>query len=134
VNLMESEGNGKLRIAVPTMHPGGLQAAGSGHFGHADCFTVVDVEGSEIVNVEVVTNPPHVQGGCMAPVNLLKQNGVQVIVVGGIGMRPLMGFQQVGISVYSGYGDVATIVKELVAGNLSSTGENDVCGHSRTAH
>jgi predicted Fe-Mo cluster-binding NifX family protein len=36
----------------------------------------------------------------MVPVNLLAQHKVNALVVGGIGMRPLMGFRQVGINVY----------------------------------
>ena len=36
----------------------------------------------------------------MVPVQKLAQEGVNAIVVGGIGMRPLMGFQQAGIAVY----------------------------------
>ena len=36
----------------------------------------------------------------MTPVNLLKDNGVDVLIAGGMGMRPLSGFQQVGIDVH----------------------------------
>lgn len=42
----------------------------------------------------------HVQGVCMVPVQLLASKNVQKLIVGGIGMRPLMGFNQVEIVVY----------------------------------
>ena len=57
-------------VAVPSMHPGGLDAARSGHFGHCDVFTLIHVENGEISDISVVQNPPHQQGGCQAPVNL----------------------------------------------------------------
>jgi len=44
----------------------------------------------------------------MAPVNHLAQNGVKVLIAGGMGMRPLMGFNQVGINVLYG-GGVQTV-------------------------
>jgi len=55
----------------------------------------------------------------MAPVNHLAQNGVQVLIAGGMGMRPLMGFNQVGITVL--YGGNAQTVGEAVDGLLSGT-------------
>ena len=58
-------------IAVPSMNPGGLESARSGHFGHCDVFTLVHVENGEIQEISLLENPPHVQGGCFAPVNIL---------------------------------------------------------------
>ena len=88
------------RIAVPSNGAGGLDGTRAGHFGHCDVFTFIDVENGEIKNVSVLQNEEHVQGGCMVPVNLLADNKVNALVVGGIGMRPLMGFKHVGIDVY----------------------------------
>jgi len=89
-------------VAIPSMFPGGLDSARSGHFGHCDVFTLVHTENGEIRDVTVLHNAPHVQGGCQAPVNLLHTSGANAIIVGGIGMRPLMGFRQMGIEVYYG--------------------------------
>lgn len=125
-------GNKKLRIAVPSMGDGGLDDILSGHFGHCGVFTLVDVDGKKITGVTKLQNIPHHEGGCMAPVNLLKENGVDLIIVGGIGMRPLMGFAQVGIEVYSGgAGTVEFVVNEFIAGRLMPAGDDVVCGHSR---
>jgi predicted Fe-Mo cluster-binding NifX family protein len=121
-----------MRIAVPSMLPGGLKSQSSGHFGHCDVFTLVDIENGSIEDTKVIANAPHVQGGCMTPVNLLGEHGVQAILVGGIGMRPLIGFKQVGIDVYAGAtGTVEFAVNEFINGNLQLAGEKDVCGHSR---
>ena len=119
------------RVAVPSMHPGGLHALSSGHFGHCDFFTIVDVEGSKMKEVGAVRNE-HVDGSCMSPVNLLKSHGVQAVLVSGIGIRPLTFFRQSGIEVYAGaVGTVEFAVSEFINGNLKRASEADVCGHSR---
>ena len=61
------------RIAIPSMETGGLDGQRSGHFGHCDVFTLVDVADGEIKKVTTVPNQEHVQGGCMVPVNLLAE-------------------------------------------------------------
>ncbi|OIN97062.1 MAG: dinitrogenase iron-molybdenum cofactor biosynthesis protein [Deltaproteobacteria bacterium CG1_02_45_11] len=118
------------RIAVPSMGEGGLNGQRSGHFGHCDVFTFVDVEAGEIKSVSTVPNQSHVQGGCMVPVNLLAGYNVKALIVGGIGMRPLMGFEQVGIDVYydGERPDIRPVVEDLIAGNLPRIAENQVCG------
>ena len=37
-----------MKVAIPTLGKGGLDCERSGHFGHCDCFTVVDVENGEV--------------------------------------------------------------------------------------
>ncbi len=117
-------------VAVPSMNPGGLEAMRAGHFGHCDLFTLIQLEDGAIKDVSVVENPPHVQGGCFAPVNILHQSGAHALIVGGIGMRPLMGFQQVGIEVYYGpEGEtVESVVNELLSGKLQLIAQHQVCG------
>ena len=117
-------------VAIPSMHPGGLDSMRSGHFGHCEVFTLVHLEDGTIQDVSVVDNPPHQQGGCQAPVNLLHSSGADAIIVGGIGMRPLMGFRQMGIEVYFGpEGEtVGTVVDHLLQGRLQLIGEDQVCG------
>lgn len=92
--------NGGTRIAFPTMGRGGIDAERSGHFGHSDNFTVIEVVDGEVSTVEVIDNPPHAEGGCLAPVGVLASAGVDALVVAGMGMRPLAGFAQAGIRVY----------------------------------
>jgi predicted Fe-Mo cluster-binding NifX family protein len=93
-------------------------------------FTLVDVEEGEIKAVTTVPNQSHVQGGCMVPVNLLAQQQVNALIVGGIGMRPLMGFKQVGIDVYydATRPEIRPVVEDLIAGRLPAIGEDQVCG------
>ena len=119
-------------IAVPSMFPGGLEASRSGHFGHCEMFTLVEVEDGKILDVKTVQNLPHQQGGCQAPVNLLHQNGADALIVGGIGMRPLMGFRQVGIDVYFGpVGEtVQAAIDYLIQGYFKPIDDTQTCGGS----
>jgi predicted Fe-Mo cluster-binding NifX family protein len=118
------------RIAVPSNGLGGIEGTRAGHFGHCDVFTLVDVENSEIKDVSILQNQEHVQGGCMVPVNLLSENRVNALIVGGIGMRPLMGFKQVDIQVFHDdqRTEIEPVVKDLIAGNLNEIRSDQVCG------
>ena len=118
------------RIAIPSMDKGGLDGQRSGHFGHCDVFTLVDVEEGKIKDITTVSNQSHVQGGCMVPVNLLAENNVNALIVGGIGMRPLMGFKQAGIDVYhdAERPGIRPVVEDLIAGKLPMISDDQVCG------
>jgi len=118
------------RIAIPSVDQGGLDGQRSGHFGHCDVFTLVDVENGAVKSVTTVSNQEHVQGGCMVPVNLLAGHNVNALIVGGIGMRPLMGFRQAGIDVYhdAARPEIRPVVEDLIAGRLPMISEDQVCG------
>jgi predicted Fe-Mo cluster-binding NifX family protein len=119
-----------MKIAIPSEAPGGLDAPVSQHFGHCPVFTMVILDNGQVENVEVVPNVPHQQGGCMAPVNALKDAGAQALVAGGMGMRPLSGFQSVGIDVYFNEGapTVADAVRLISEGKARIFGPAQTCG------
>jgi predicted Fe-Mo cluster-binding NifX family protein len=120
----------RTRIAIPSESPGGLDSRRSGHFGRCECFTIVEVVDGKIGEVEVLHNAPHTEGGCMAPVLVLAEHTVDVIVVDGIGGRPLMGFNQVGIAVHAGVGaDVESAVSAYINGDLPVVGLEGACQH-----
>lgn len=117
-------------IAVPSSAPGGLQSPLDAHFGHCDLYTLVSVENSKISRIEVVPNVAHQQGGCLAPVQYLADKGVKKLIAGGMGLRPLMGFSQVGIEVYFG-GSLQTVedaVNGLIGGKLQQFSQQQTCG------
>jgi len=117
-------------IAIPSETPGGLDAGLGAHFGHCDMYTLVSVEDGNIGDVSVIPNVPHQQGGCMAPVQYLAAKGVQRLIAGGMGFRPLMGFNQVGIEVYYGAGarTVGEAVQAAIAGKLVQFRQEHTCG------
>ncbi|HMF31845.1 MAG TPA: NifB/NifX family molybdenum-iron cluster-binding protein [Candidatus Lokiarchaeia archaeon] len=108
-----------VKIAFPTDGDQGLVENLSLHFGHAQTYTVVtwDSDGEAVTAVDIIQNYGHEEGGCMSSVMLLKNSGADAVVLGGIGMRPLMGFRQVGVTPYSGF---AGTVKENLDAYLES--------------
>jgi predicted Fe-Mo cluster-binding NifX family protein len=117
-------------IAVPSSNPGGAEAQLGAHFGHCDLYTLIQVEDNAVKAVEVIPNVPHQQGGCMAPVQYLAGKGVKILIAGGMGLRPLMGFNQVGIDVFHG-GEATTVgeaVDAMLAGNLRQFSQEHTCG------
>lgn len=118
-------------IAIPTSQPGGLDAALGAHFGHCDLYTLVTLaDDGAIQKVDVIPNVPHQQGGCMAPVNYLAESGAHALIAGGMGLRPLMGFNQVGIQVYFGgaYPSVGAAVEAFIQGQLPEFQQQHTCG------
>ncbi len=120
----------KTIIAIPSSNPGGMEAPLGAHFGHCDLYTLITVENGETTHVEVVPNVPHQQGGCMAPVQYLASKGANALIAGGMGLRPLMGFNQVGIKVYFG-GQAPTVGaagEGYLQGSLPEFRQEHTCG------
>ena len=118
-----------MLVAVPSNSPGGLEARISDHFGHCDVFTLVQVEERQVGSVTILPNDAHESGQCMGPVMLLKEQGAEALIAGGMGMRPLSGFQQVGIAVYfkAGAETVRDAIELLVAGECRQFASEQTC-------
>ena len=117
-------------IALPSTHPGGLEAKPSDHFGQCDAYTLVTLKDTDIVEVRVMPIPAHEHGDCLGPVNFLANSGVRILIAGGMGRRPLAGFSEAGIIVLHDGG--ATTVREaldaLLTGRLHRFGNEHMCG------
>ena len=128
----------QTRIAIPSNLPGGLEAGVGAHFGHCDLYTVVDLEDQQITQVGTLPTVPHAQGGCLAAVDHLAGNGVTILIAGGLGKRPLLGFNQAGIEVYRGTGapTVGAAVQALLQGGLERFTLDFTCGgrHDHADH
>jgi predicted Fe-Mo cluster-binding NifX family protein len=120
----------RMILAVPSLGDGGLQAERSGHFGHCDCFTLVDITDGAIAGVRVVPNPPHAEGGCLAPVQVLASHGVTALIAAGMGARPLAGFSSAGISVFfeSETPGIEEAVKLVIDGTAVKMDPQQACG------
>lgn len=120
---------GATRVAIPSDSDSGLDSTRSGHFGKCNFYTLVDIAGNEVVAVQTMKNGGHTVGGCDVPVRLLKGWDVNKVVVAGIGGRPLAGFLQEGIQVYSGLGNtVSETVSAYTQGQLGPIQQDQVCG------
>ena len=118
-----------MRLAIPSDAPGGLDAAISSHFGHADAYTLIDLDGADIAMVRVLPNDESHEG-CAAPAAMLQEQGVQAVLAGGMGGGSQAAFAQAGIPVL--HAAAAPTVREAVAlflqGALPPMGVEQGCG------
>lgn len=112
-----------MRYAVPVS--GGVM---SPHFGHCEQFALFDVDEQkkEITRKDLVNSPGHQPG--LLPAWLAEQ-GVSVVIAGGMGSRAQGLFQQNNIGVVLGTleGDPEKAVLSYLDGRLA-TGDN-ICDH-----
>jgi predicted Fe-Mo cluster-binding NifX family protein len=97
----------------------------SQHFGHTPEFVIFTVEDGKVVSKEVLRSPGHEPG--LIP-RLMGENGVDVVITGGLGRRAQGMFDEMGIRVISG---VSGSIEDAIRGFLDGTlvaGEN-LCDH-----
>ena len=110
-----------MKIAIPT-----AQGKLSIHFGHCETFTLIDVDHDTITNSEEVKAPAHEPG--VLP-RWLGEQGVSLIIAGGMGQRAqqLFGNQNIDVVIGAPSEEAKTLVKSYLSGTLS-TGIN-LCDH-----
>lgn len=85
----------QIKVAIPTKGDGGMEDVVSDVFGRAKTFTVIDIEGKEIRNVEVIQNPAasYKYGAGPIVVKTLTDLGVNTMVASefGPGVSTLLG-------------------------------------------
>lgn len=119
-----------MKIIVPTNEDKGLLSKMGAHFGKAPFYTIVEIDNKEIINVEVVKNQGHANGGCSnAVANILSFNPDALIVVG-IGPNPASGFLNAGLNVFV---DKESLILEesinkFIENQLPKISINGTCG------
>ncbi len=112
------------------------------HFGHAPHFLVVDLEGENASERQLLENPGHTPGSIP---KWLAGLGVHTVVAGGIGARAAELFAENGIELISGVsGPVDDVVRAFAQGKLESAGtlctshhhheEGGSCGEAGGCH
>jgi len=118
-----TDGSGRMKIALPV--DGGKV---SGHFGHAEKFAIfeVDCSSNAIAGSSEAVPPPHEEG--VLP-EWLRDQGVNLIIAGGLGRKARQMFDDMGIDVVTGAPEAepASVVRSHLDGTLES-GDN-ACGH-----
>ena len=107
----------------------GLDSDICAHFGSCECFTIVEVNGKTVGEVGLIGNGSEDgQHSCAAPAIALKSNGVHVVLVSGIGGRPLLSLAEKGIKVYAGaVGTVSDAVRDYNEGLLQELSGTGTC-------
>ncbi len=121
------------KIAVPAISEQGLDSPISGHFGKSPMFVVSTIEDGKIVEVETVMNAGH--SSCAEPVMALANRGVKILIASGMGRRPFMVTQQVGIAVVKAEGvTVGEVLTNYLKGSSSDMGTDSLCGGGSDHH
>ncbi len=97
----------------------------SEHFGHCENFNFFEIVGGEVKSQEMVKSPGH---DCHALPSFLKENGIEVLISGGIGKGAMDNCLNQGLEVVTGArGKALDVAVEYEKGNLTST--NELCAH-----
>ena len=117
-----------MKIAIPTTE-GKLCA----HFGHCETFTLIEVDEEKNEILSMKTDEPEEGVSCQCA-SWIAEKGVNLVLAGGMGVKPLMMFVENGIQVIPGCPelDVKEIV-ELYLNNELIAGENS-CGSDENHH
>ena len=121
-NIEILQGGNFMKIAIPT-----LDGKLCSHFGHCESFTFVDVNFETQEILEVKTMVPEEGISCQSA-NWIAEQGVSLVLAGGMGGRPMMTFAQNGVQVVSGCPELE--IRELVTLFMQQTLETGVntCG------
>ena len=102
------------------------------HFGKSRSFEIITIEGNKVTNKKEVSAEAlqHNHGGLAA---LLKDEGVSVVITGGIGQGAIEGLKSQNLEIIRGAsGNIDDIVASYINGELKDT--NVVCNHDHGHH
>jgi len=113
----------KLRIAVATKGPGGLEDIMSEVFGRANTFTIADIDDGEIKSVKVLQNQAvsYKHGAGPIVVKMLVDAGVNVVVAAELGPGASALLEQHNIAVVTAR--VGNSVSETIRNALVEIGK-----------
>ncbi len=101
------------------------------HFGRTPEFAIFEVDDDKIIKESRKSSG---NACCGALANVLKEEGVDVLICGGIGGGALNSVKSVGIQVVGGAtGNVRKLAEEYVAGTLVSK-DGFLCNHHDGEH
>lgn len=110
-----------MRIAIAADGSQGLDGMVSFHFGRCSHYTLVDVNEGKIQRVRVIANPFYGSHGEEGEVpNFIRNQGVGVMITGGMGPRAIGYFNEFGIEVITGAnGGIRDALNNYLSGRLS---------------
>ena len=119
-----------MKIGIPVVNEKGLDSTLSEHFGRTPFYLFAEVENNKIDNYELVRNPFEQHGPGQIPV-WVKENGVDIMIVKGIGSRATSFFSNLGIKVVNATGDNAKVcIEDFLSGKRDDTDPG--CNHNHT--
>lgn len=123
----ERRGN-TMKICIPTLENNGLESTVSSHFGQAQFFVIIDDTTNEVDGVENSAKGNHQGANGPTPGQLIMQQGVDVVLCGGLGVRAVRMFEQAGIHVFNqASGTVASVLQAYKEGKLPEATDATAC-------
>ena len=121
-----------MRIAISAESDDGLDAIVGAHFGRCPFFVIVEVDGKEVQQVNVVANPFYSKHSPGQVPNFIRSHDADVMLAGGMGRRAVMIFEQMGIEAVSGaVGTVRQALESFLGGELQGV---KPCAESEAHH
>jgi len=111
-----------MKIIVAT-NRGGLEDDVSPVFGRCQTFTIIEAEGNEIKNVEVVPNQfaSAVHGAGIQTGQWVVSQGAKAVIAGNFGPNVTAILQQAGVEMITAQGKVKDVVERYLRGELKSS-------------
>lgn len=123
-----------MKVCVPSLDDGRLDADVSPHFGRAPNYTVYDADENA---VEVHENDGKHHGGNQSPPQIVAATGADVLVCGNLGQKAVERFDAMDIDVYCGSeGTVGEAIDQFEADELEEAlpGGDHCGGHGDHDH
>lgn len=109
-----------MRLAISVEDNNGLDSTISHHFGRCPYFVLVDVDGEEMGEVQVIDNPYYAQHQPGMVPGYIRSHDADVMISGGMGRRAITFFQEYDIQTATGAtGTVKSALESYLSGNLS---------------
>lgn len=117
-----------MKLAIPT----GKNNAVFEHFGHCQLFKIVTInENNEVAGSEIFEASKELSKNELAII--LKNKGVTMLLVGGIGEGAIDKMSAAGLEVLKGCkGDTDQLVQDYIAGKIEDSGSS--CNHHDHEH
>lgn len=114
-----------MKIAIPA-NKKEVNSDIADHFGRCDLYLLFNEEGKM---VEVIENSSEHGGGRGLPPELMKDNGVNVVLCKDIGPRAINLCEELGVEVYIDRNakKIGDIILSWQKGNLKQAGKDDAC-------
>ncbi len=108
-----------MRIAISAAEDKGLDSAVSPHFGRCPYFVLVDIENDQVKAVQTIPNPYYNRHQPGQVPGFIREQGVEVMLTGGMGGRALSFFRQYGIRPITGAnGTARQALNDFLGGHL----------------
>ena len=121
-----------MRIAVSVDTRNELDSVVAAHFGRCPYFALIDLEGAEVTEVNVVDNPFYSNHSPGQVPGFINEQGANVMLAGGMGRRAVVFFEQMGIEAATGAaGTVRQALESYLGGTLSGV---KPCSESEAHH